>query len=798
MKRTGSAAMSIIALMFLSPQPAAQSTATAVQWTSVIKASATGSGIKKTSGCSDCSDAGAISTAQLTTDGFTEFSPIHGQRVVAGLGSDLSAATAWTMDYAFSFWPGGTWEIREKGLYRAEGQLAAGDRFRISVQGGKVRYQRNGVTVHESGATAVFPLVLDTAIFTVGGGITDAVMGPLDEVMGEAVIAPDPTTAEPVPTEPTEPVAGTVDTSGYFSAITDRVARTEPALPSLPRAGATATDPRFLSTITRVTDGTTRPGSPERSYRTPSSAHQHSWSANASFFYVVSTDGTIIPFAFDGVTGAASRINPSTSGEGGLVLRFFIEPQFSYVADNLIYANYSGPGATGRTIDQYDFSTGTYSRLLDLDQVAPNLAGTYVAWIGSSAGVVERIATFFGGPSQDRHHLALVFDKNDPSRRRLVDTKNSTLDGRPTNIPLNFSLHAMGIDRSGRFAMLYTTSTDMLEPRKAAPSYLWDIDNGTFTELPLVAARNGGHDAYGYGVRINQHCCTSTPYDAAQWQFRDLDAPFATRDVIPTVVRPKAVYLADHATWHNARPDMLVPFVSALYRSAPENVEWRPWDEEIVGVQSNAAAGSLGTVWRFAHHRSDVRNDSDPGRIAFWYTPRPSISGDARWVLFTSNWEKTLGLDARGDANAAYRQDVFLVRLEAQAPAPAPEPTPEPTPEPVPAPTPEPEPTPAPAPEPTPEPTPEPAPVTLSVTTQSLAGGVRNKTYLASLTAADADGAVSWAVTAGGLPTGLRLDPSTGTISGTCEKQGNWTFTVTAKDQRATAARELSIHVRVK
>jgi hypothetical protein len=68
-------------------------------------------------------------------------------------------------------------------------------------------------------------------------------------------------------------------------------------------------------------------------------------------------------------------------------------------------------------------------------------------------------------------------------------------------------------------------------------------------------------------------------------------------------------------------------------------------------------------VWRLAHHRSNVANDDTPSTISFWYTPRPNVSRDGRWVLFTSNWEKTLGTDPSGAAGEKARQDVFLLRL---------------------------------------------------------------------------------------------------------------------------------------
>jgi hypothetical protein len=88
------------------------------------------------------------------------------------------------------------------------------------------------------------------------------------------------------------------------------------------------------------------------------------------------------------------------------------------------------------------------------------------------------------------------------------------------------------------------------------------------------------------------------------------------------------------------------------------------WDDEIIAVQTDAAPGVNATVWRFAHHRSDMRNDQDATRMSFWYEPRPNVSHDGRWVLFTSNWEKTLGTDPTADPTSGARHDVFVVELK--------------------------------------------------------------------------------------------------------------------------------------
>jgi hypothetical protein len=539
-----------------------------------------------------------------------------------------------------------------------------------------------------------------------------------------------------------------------YEAVADRAPRREPALPAPGVAGSSFVDPAFGSRIWRVTDGLTRPGLRDRSYRTPSGTHQNAWSASGRYFVVVSTDGTILPFAFDPASGRAERVNGPSGG--GLELRFYTEPHFSYVRPDVVYGGASGGSL--RTVDQYDFAAGAYTRLLDLDDLVRGLEGTYVGGIGSSGGPAERLLAFFGGPSQDRHAYLVLFDRADPSRRRLLNTKESTLDGRRTETRLDFLLHAAAIDRSGRYVTLYPAAADRSAPRQAAPTYVWDTATDTFTELPSIAARTNGHDAYGYGVRVNQDCCTAGPWDAAQWQFRALADPLATRDLVGSVLAPKQVYLADHPSWHNARPDRLVPFVTALYRYGANDVEWRAWDDEIVAVDTRAATDAA--VWRIAHHRSDVRHDEDPGRISFWYTPRPNVSPDGRWVLFTSNWEKTLGRDPAGERGTTARQDVFLVRLEPGAANPD-----------------------------------DGSDLGQGAERLVLPAGRVGRLYSARLTADGLTGHAGWRLVSGTLPLGVRL-ASSGRISGAPRTQGSHSFVVQASEGSVSRLIAVSMIVR--
>jgi uncharacterized coiled-coil protein SlyX len=450
--------------------------------------------------------------------------------------------------------------------------------------------------------------------------------------------------------------------SQTYSAITDRTTRAEPPVPTLGPAGSSVVDPTFGSRITRVTDGTTRPEAPNRSYRTPSSVHTNAWSADGRHFYVTSTHGNLVPFAFDPQTGKASRL-------GTTDIRVFGEPTFSFTEPGILYgaANTVAPA-----VIRYDLATHTSTTVANLSTLAGfDLSNprTYVGGV-SVSGDSRRLTVFFGGGGQGWHYLVAVIDLTNPSRYWLLDTVKSTLrtpDGvvRPTGATLGIRLHAVSVDRGGRYVKM-TASTTLL------PNWhpLWDVDAGTFVS---ISATNGGHDAYAYGWRVNNaSCCAGEDYDAAQWQLRTLADPNSPRALISPLMKPKEVFLADHPSWHNAQPGRLLPFISATYRYGSNTTPFRAWDDEILGVQTDAPAGTGATVWRFAHHRSDVRHDAYPARAAFWYMPKPQVSQDGRWVLFTSNWEKTLGTDPGGNPGETARQDVFLLQLPSTTTAPTP------------------------------------------------------------------------------------------------------------------------------
>ena len=103
--------------------------------------------------------------------------------------------------------------------------------------------------------------------------------------------------------------------------------------------------------------------------------------------------------------------------------------------------------------------------------LAGGLAGTYTGGLGASAGERSNGSfAFFGGTEPGPPLLSWWYSTRlNPSNRLLLDTVASTVDGQPTNIALNFRIHAAAIDRSGRYVTVYPTGTDLAGARRAAP-----------------------------------------------------------------------------------------------------------------------------------------------------------------------------------------------------------------------------------------------------------------------------------------------------------------------------------------
>ena len=126
--------------------------------------------------------AGAASTASLASgDGFVEFTATETNTTRAcGLADqDLSYNPA-EIDFAIQLQNNGDLRVYESGTLRGTfGTYAVGDRFRVEVQYGVVRYRKNGVVFYTSGVAPSYPLSVDTALDTTGATLREVRLGRL-------------------------------------------------------------------------------------------------------------------------------------------------------------------------------------------------------------------------------------------------------------------------------------------------------------------------------------------------------------------------------------------------------------------------------------------------------------------------------------------------------------------------------------------------------------------------------------------------------------------------------------------
>jgi hypothetical protein len=153
------------------PSPSVQN----VVWVNPMNVTVTGNSVQRTAGEWD---AGANSQQQITSaGGYVEFSASN-HRMQVGLSNDASATVDYTkLKYTFNIW-GDTFDIREgwENMRLWGGSCAPGDVFRIAVEGGVVKYYRNGTLIYTSGVAPSYPLVLDTALQAMGATVQNAVI----------------------------------------------------------------------------------------------------------------------------------------------------------------------------------------------------------------------------------------------------------------------------------------------------------------------------------------------------------------------------------------------------------------------------------------------------------------------------------------------------------------------------------------------------------------------------------------------------------------------------------------------
>ncbi len=96
---------------------------------------------------------------------------------MCGLGKTDSSVHYSDNDYAFYVAGGGVLQIWESGNFRGDfGSYEASDRMKVAVEGGVVKYYRNGTLVYTSTVAPTYPLQVDTSLNTVYAAVYNVVI----------------------------------------------------------------------------------------------------------------------------------------------------------------------------------------------------------------------------------------------------------------------------------------------------------------------------------------------------------------------------------------------------------------------------------------------------------------------------------------------------------------------------------------------------------------------------------------------------------------------------------------------
>jgi hypothetical protein len=149
-----------------------------VVWTSVANCAVSGNSLQKTSGRDDESDAGAVSQQQLISgDGYFEFTAgATGKIRFCGLTHSVSGTLYAAIDFAIKLTEFGVAEVRENNVYQIDTTYTGSDVFRVAIEGGIVKYYKNGAVFYTSNHAPAYPLRVDAAMLNLGGTVNNAII----------------------------------------------------------------------------------------------------------------------------------------------------------------------------------------------------------------------------------------------------------------------------------------------------------------------------------------------------------------------------------------------------------------------------------------------------------------------------------------------------------------------------------------------------------------------------------------------------------------------------------------------
>jgi hypothetical protein len=149
-----------------------------VVWANTAGVSVSGNNLTKTAPTL-WGNAGASSTRAIASgDGYVQFTATSITTFrMCGLSKDDSDWSYTDIDYALYVGSSGKVYIHEKGVLKgAFGTYVAGDVFRVAVEGGVVKYRKNGILLYTSTVAPTYPLLVDAALHSSGATINNTVI----------------------------------------------------------------------------------------------------------------------------------------------------------------------------------------------------------------------------------------------------------------------------------------------------------------------------------------------------------------------------------------------------------------------------------------------------------------------------------------------------------------------------------------------------------------------------------------------------------------------------------------------
>ncbi|HWW15999.1 MAG TPA: hypothetical protein VN310_15165 [Candidatus Dormibacteraeota bacterium] len=414
-----------------------------------------------------------------------------------------------------------------------------------------------------------------------------------------------------------------------------------PMLP--PPRNVVFTDPDFGSSMVRATDATTNFKLPGTFLGTEGSGKANEWSADTSKFYVLGKGGQTLVFAFDPAAMAISSLPNATPGQGFL-LHLRPGASFGFVDPDLIYGT-SDPDTL--TIKNYRFSTGTYTPVIDTRAcgVQPPL--------GSGPSVVSdddvtlslddsRVSMSEGGSQFGKHMFVVVYDKN--LGCRWYNTQTGQIGGQwgatgVATVTTPYLIRHAYLSRSGNYVLILVNWFGW---------YIWDLSTLNVSPCPVHSNVDecAGYNAIGYNSIVNG--------PAIEGDMQAAGRPLNNISQISQLVSPVSFDWgqAQQFTWSNVDKNDSTPVCGSTHNYEGDTSIDRPFAGEIFCIETDGLAS---TVWRFAHNRATYVPP-------FFHTqPHGSVSMDGRFFLFTSDWDRQLGMEADGRTPLS---DVFIIRLD--------------------------------------------------------------------------------------------------------------------------------------